>query len=207
MKKYVKKPVVIEAIIWNGNKDQVIDFCGLKAEFMKSEKDSKLEVLYLNTLEGSMLANIGDYLIKGVKGEFYPCKPDIFALSYDEVASEITPVATPKTLKNTDSNGAKKNVKDIEFWGNGDTFKLISKASSENEGWFKSTKAMQIDGIGCVIQTTTQQRNPDGSYSLTDSTTFAPNTKIEEQFSPENENIVIGRTIVNIQKSIPVKKN
>ena len=47
-----------------------------------------------------------------------------------------------KTLHNTDANGATKNVKDIVFWGNGDTFKLISKASSELEGWMKSTKAM-----------------------------------------------------------------
>ena len=45
-----------------------------------------------------------------------------------------------KTLHNTDANGAKKNVKDIVFWGNGDTFKLISKASSESESWMKSTK-------------------------------------------------------------------
>ena len=49
-----------------------------------------------------------------------------------------------KTLINTDSNGATKNVKDIIFWGNGDTFKLISKASSVEEGWMKSTKAMEI---------------------------------------------------------------
>lgn len=45
-----------------------------------------------------------------------------------------------KSLHNTDANGAKKNVKDIIFWGNGDTFQLISKASSEAEGWMKSTK-------------------------------------------------------------------
>ena len=45
-----------------------------------------------------------------------------------------------KSLHNTCSNGATKNVKDIIFWGNGDTFQLISKASSEAEGWMKSTK-------------------------------------------------------------------
>jgi hypothetical protein len=62
-----------------------------------------------------------------------------------------------KTLVNTDANGATKNVKDIIFWGNGDTFKLISKASSVTEGWMKSTKAMDVDGLGCVVQVTTQQ--------------------------------------------------
>ena len=84
-----------------------------------------------------------------------------------------------KTLGNTDKNGATKNVKDIVFWGNGDTFQLISKASSQNEGWMKSTKAMYT-GNGCVIQVTTQQRNNDGSYSIAEALTFVPNVNIIE---------------------------
>jgi hypothetical protein len=64
-----------------------------------------------------------------------------------------------KTLHNTDASKAKENVKDIIFWGDGDTFKLISKASSKEEGWMKSTKAMEITGVGCVVQVTTQQFN------------------------------------------------
>jgi len=101
-----------------------------------------------------------------------------------------------KSLHNTDSNGATKNVKDIQFFGNGDTFKLISKASSENEGWMKSTKAMQIDGIGCVVQVTTQQRNPDGSYSLSDAVTFVPNTKIETTLDDSGE--VVSRKLISL---------
>jgi tagatose-1,6-bisphosphate aldolase len=62
-----------------------------------------------------------------------------------------------KSLHNTTANGARKNVKDIQFWGNGDTFMLISKASSEKEGWMKSTKAMPA-GSSVVVQVTTQQR-------------------------------------------------
>ena len=84
-----------------------------------------------------------------------------------------------KTLHNTTANGATKNVKDIQFWGDGDTFKLISKASSEAEGWMKSTKAMEIEGVGCVVQVTTQQRNPDGSYAVAEALTFAPGARIE----------------------------
>ena len=42
----------------------------------------------INTLEGLMMANVGDYIIKGVQGEFYPCKPDIFEQTYEEVADE-----------------------------------------------------------------------------------------------------------------------
>ena len=84
----------------------------------------------------------------------------------------------PKSLGNTTANGAAKNVKDIVFWGDGDTFKLISKASSEAEGWMKSTKAMPIDDTGCVVQVTTQQRNPDGSYSIAEAVTFVPDVGI-----------------------------
>lgn len=62
-----------------------------------------------------------------------------------------------KTLCNSDISGARKNVKDIEVVGNGDSFQLLCKASSKAEGWMKSTKAMEIPGIGCVVQATTQQ--------------------------------------------------
>jgi len=94
-----------------------------------------------------------------------------------------------KSLTNTDSNGARKNVKDIVFWGNGDTFKLISKASSEKEGWMKSTKAMEViydnNGIGAdvVVQVTTQQRNPDGSYVIAEAVTTVENAYIKETFN------------------------
>lgn len=101
----------------------------------------------------------------------------------------------PKSLGNTCSNGATKNVKDIVFWGDGDLFKLLSKASSEDEGWMKSTKAMEIAGVGCVVQVTTQQRNPDGSYSVAEAVTFAPNTTIEEV---GEDGIVVSRKLVNL---------
>jgi hypothetical protein len=97
-----------------------------------------------------------------------------------------------KTLGNTCANGATKNVKDIVFWGDGDTFKLISKASSDSEGWMKSTKAMQC-GNDVVIQVTTQQRNPDGSYSVAEALTTISNKIIVEE--KEND-IVVSRRIV-----------
>ena len=87
---------------------------------------------------------------------------------------------TIKTLHNTDVNGARKNIPDITVFGDGDMFKLLSKASSEKEGWMKSTKAMAILGVGCVVQVTTQQRNPDGSYSLAEAVTFVPGVTIVE---------------------------
>ena len=97
-----------------------------------------------------------------------------------------------KSLHNTTANAAKKNVKDIQFWGDGDTFRLISKASSEDEGWMKSTKAMPA-GDSVVIQVTTQQRNPDGSYSIGEALTTVPNVIIAE-FYDNGE--VVSRSLV-----------
>lgn len=79
-----------------------------------------------------------------------------------------------KTLHNSTVAGATKNVKDIKFYGDGDTFKLISKASSAEEGWMKSTKAMEIVGVGCVVQVTTQQGG-----NIAEALAFVPGVRIE----------------------------
>lgn len=79
-----------------------------------------------------------------------------------------------KTLHNDCISTAQTNVHDINVFGDGDLFKLISKASSKAEDWMKSTKAMQIDGVGCVIQVTTQQGD-----NVSEALTFVPDTKIE----------------------------
>lgn len=94
-----------------------------------------------------------------------------------------------KTLHNSNASGASVNVKDIIFWGNGDTFKLISKASSKNEGWMKSSKAMEIIGVGCVIQVTTQQGN-----NVAEAVTFVPGVQIREELDTEGK--VVSRMIV-----------
>ena len=103
-----------------------------------------------------------------------------------------------KTLGNTDASQAKENVPDIAFWGDGDTFKLISKASSQAEGWMKSTKAMDV-GNGAVVQVTTQQRNPDGSYSIAEALTFVPNVALIE-VRDEAGFTVIARSLVPISQ-------
>jgi hypothetical protein len=96
-----------------------------------------------------------------------------------------------KTLSNTTASQAKDNVKDIVFWGNGDTFKLISKASSKNEGWMKSSKAMEIEGVGCVVQVTTQQ-----GENVAEAVTFVPNVKIEE--TKGDDGVVTSRKLIAI---------
>ena len=85
-----------------------------------------------------------------------------------------------KTLHNSDISGAKKNVPDIIVYGNGDLFKLLSKASSQREGWMKSTKVMEIPHVGCLVQVTTQQRNPDGSYAVAEALQFVPGVVLLE---------------------------
>jgi hypothetical protein len=72
---------------------------------------------------------------------------------------------------------AKQNIRDIKVIGNGDMFQLLCKASSEAEGWMKSTKALETD-VGCLVQVTTQQRNPDGSYAVAEALAFVPCMKI-----------------------------
>ena len=80
-----------------------------------------------------------------------------------------------KTYHNTDVSKAKDNIPDIQVFGNGDMWKLLSKASSQKEGWMKSTKAMQIEYLGCLVQVTTQQGN-----NIAEAITFIPKAKIVE---------------------------
>lgn len=132
----------------------------------------------VETLEGVMTGKAGDYLMMGAHGELYPCAASVFEDTYEDANTGRAP-GKEKTLYNSDASDAKKNVRDIKFWGDGDTFKLLSKASSEDEGWMKSTKAMET-GNGCVVQVTTQQRNPDGSYAVAEAVTFVPGVEICE---------------------------
>jgi len=182
MGRYTKIPVTINAVQWTGSNRVEIE------EFLDGNENGEFkgDGLFISTLEGTMRASVNDFIIQGVNGEFYPCKPDIFAKTYN-VSKDIS----GKSLHNTTANGARKNVKDIKFWGDGDTFKLISKASSEVEGWMKSTKAMQA-GKAVVVQVTTQQRNPDGSYSIAEALTTVENAEIVDIM--ENE-VVVARQI------------
>lgn len=76
--KATKKPVTISAVQWAGNNHlEVYDFTECCAGI---NDDGEMSI---TTLEGEMVASVGDYIIKGVNGEFYPCKPDIFLATYD----------------------------------------------------------------------------------------------------------------------------
>lgn len=84
--KYRKKPVVIEAIKWSGyNQKSMVDFMELIRGSGEKEFRFDNDNLIIHTLEGEMKVQSGDYIIKGVKGEIYPCKPDIFKETYEEI--------------------------------------------------------------------------------------------------------------------------
>jgi hypothetical protein len=96
-----------------------------------------------------------------------------------------------KTLNNTTADQAKNQVSDIQFWGNGDAWKLLGKASSKNEGWMKSSKAYEIEGLGCIVQVTTQQ-----DKNVAEAVTFVPGVKISE--GKDENNKVVTRQLIKI---------
>ena len=89
---YRKKPVTVEAVQWTGeNHAEMCEFIDPEVFEIKPK-----EGLIIHTLEGDHHASPGDYIIKGVNGEFYPCKPDIFAKTYEPAT--LTPPNEPLTL-------------------------------------------------------------------------------------------------------------
>jgi hypothetical protein len=82
--KYRKKPVVIEAIQFKDDSKVISEISDWANECIVVDyNDAYNPTLKIETLEGTMTANLGDFIIKGVNGEFYPCKPDIFAKTYE----------------------------------------------------------------------------------------------------------------------------
>lgn len=79
--KYRKKPVIVEAIQWTGdNTSEVMEFCNKASRLMDGKK---LYALIIKTLEGDMKCERDDWIIKGINGEFYSCKPDVFEKTYE----------------------------------------------------------------------------------------------------------------------------
>lgn len=84
--KYRKKPVVIEAVQFVDTDESILKLSELGLDPVRIDyADLDNPILKIETLEGMMIATEGDYIIKGVQGEFYPCKPDIFEETYEEL--------------------------------------------------------------------------------------------------------------------------
>ena len=82
IKTFVKKPVKVQAVQWTGNNyKEIDDFVGHISFPYSFDRDT----LIIETLEGNHYARKGDWIIRGINGEFYPCKPDIFEKTYEEV--------------------------------------------------------------------------------------------------------------------------
>lgn len=90
MSRFRKRPVEVDAFLWTGDIEQAEDpvwICEAIADgnvYFESEGSSHIQMA-IKTLEGTMLANLGDWIIRGTKGEIYPCKPEIFAEIYEPV--------------------------------------------------------------------------------------------------------------------------
>ena len=87
MQKFVKKPVVVEAIQLTD--ESIIEIIKWTTDYISIEIDTdendNIIGMIIPTLEGAMKASMNDYIIKGVQGEFYPCKPDVFNMSYERI--------------------------------------------------------------------------------------------------------------------------
>ncbi|EQA7786815.1 hypothetical protein ACX818_001409 [Acinetobacter baumannii] len=95
-----KKPIEVYAVQWTGTEEsylRILKMLGFdvvlnehtRSHFDKMFEKALAEGLKISTLEGTMTASLNDYVIQGAKGEYYPCKPDIFEMSYDVVWSEL----------------------------------------------------------------------------------------------------------------------
>ena len=86
MARFRKKPVVIDAALYDGN-FRSLDCFSIKevSHFIVSKDSEGKQCIKIPTLEGEMIASIGDYIIRGVQGEYYPCKPDIFEMTYEMI--------------------------------------------------------------------------------------------------------------------------
>jgi len=85
-----KRPVIVEALQWTGSMECLIKIRAfMEPNYPEGGTEVFPDCLIIHTLEGDHRADVGDWIIKGVKGEFYPCKPDIFEATYEKV--EVDP--------------------------------------------------------------------------------------------------------------------
>lgn len=138
MARYRTKSCEIEAIQWTDNTNEIKSFCGnsctysVEEQCMGSWKGIPIERLVIHTLEGDMVVSRNDYIIKGLKGEFYPCKPDVFNQKYklindtmeiqeeqrwipvtERLPEELTPVNITWINRNPEQYYA--DIKDVPF--------------------------------------------------------------------------------------------
>jgi len=188
-----KAPILGKTSIFKGvslkkrkNKNNTTSYSWLALVYRKKKQMRKC---FPHTPEGEILAaKWYDRMAKKHYGEFARLNANHFPeLLKGHDIGEIG----MKTLSNTTANMAQDNVSDLKVWGKSDMWRLICKASSQEEGWMKSTKAMQIYDSGCLVQVTTQQGD-----NIAEAVTFVPGVKIKENLNEEGGMIVVSRELV-----------
>ena len=164
MQKFVKKPVVIEAIQYNGiNITEIESFVGAKLPTVwLSVEDTQL---IIPTLEGDMKVSKGDYVIKGIKGEFYPCKPDVFKSTYNVVEDNNGILSEGEKRVRTTFNVLSLETVDIAKQLMAEAINLLSRDQNDVASYY-------YDNIN-----TTQYRELSADYQREVATA---KTKIEE---------------------------
>lgn len=145
VRKYRKKPVVIEAMQFTDEtKDRCFNFvtCNTVAGFDSLSPDAN-PTLVIQTLEGEMTASIGDFIIKGVQGEFYPCKPDIFEQTYEEFQTGKD--ENRRDLENKRVKEKTKTIYDLELHSRLHTPNGLSVLRVPG-GWIYEITSDQTDG-------------------------------------------------------------
>lgn len=122
MAKYTKKPIEIEAIQWTGlNLEEIKSFVGesLQYEIIDTAwqvgKGAPHVHMVIKTLEGDHICTEGDFIIKGVNGEFYPCKPDIFDKTYQSHAADVVEVVRCKDCGMSRETGEEEYLFCMQF--------------------------------------------------------------------------------------------
>lgn len=164
MQKFVKKPVVIEAIQYDGiNITEVESFVGVKLPTVwLSVEDTQLVI---PTLEGDMKVSKGDYVIKGIKGEFYPCKPDVFKSTYNVVEDNNGILSEGEKRVRTNFNVSSSKSVDTVKQLMAESINLLSRDQNDVASYY-------YDNLN-----TTQFRDLSGDYQREVATA---KTKIEE---------------------------
>ena len=164
MQKFVKKPVVVEAIQYNGiNITEVESFVGAKLPtVLLSVEDTQL---IIPTLEGDMKASKGDYVIKGIKGEFYPCKSDVFKSTYNVVEDNNGILSEGEKRVRTNFNVSSSKSVDTAKQLMAEAINLLSRDQNDIASYY-------YDNVN-----TTQYRDLSGDYQREVATA---KTKIEE---------------------------
>ncbi|MGL5316978.1 MAG: hypothetical protein ACRC92_27210 [Peptostreptococcaceae bacterium] len=159
-------------------------------EVLKLDEKSQL------TLEEMILDDTGDFMGVSIKAGTFILSISVsylektISIDRSEIKNEVS-ASVPRSLANSDVNGAKKNISDLVVFGNGDMFKLLCKASSVSQNFLKSTKAMEIPGLGCVVQVTTREGDKPA-----EAVTFVPGAKIV--VDTDENGVITGRHLEKI---------